>query len=339
VKRYDVTACLVTRGNVDMQPILDSLIFDKVIVWDNSKRDVDEKAYGRYAAAEEAETEVVYFQDDDVILNADTQRALLATWEPGMYLTNMEQGHNHSYPGLNWCAWGAVTERKSYRDAFARWFSAGNSIDEPGFKLHGADIVFSLLHPKTRNVDLGRQHLSYAFGDDRLCQTEDYNSVKVDFYNRAKRLADTVVKLNLGSGGFPLDGFENLDAQNGWRYEDGLGAYADGSVQAITISHSLMYVPEHEWPYVFAEIARVLEPGGVLRVTEDSTDDPISERFGGHEDAVTLTSLDRVMRSMKDAGFEAHPVSADESFYRDDSLIQNRHGGEPKVFFCEGVRA
>lgn len=336
MNQSDVTACLVTRGNVDMQPILDSLIFDNVIVWDNSKR-VDEKAYGRYAAAEEAPTDVVYFQDDDVILDAGTQQALLSEWKPGEYLTNMEQGHNRAYPGLNWCAWGAVTERKSYRDAFARWFAAGNRIDEPGFKLHGADIVFSLLHPNTRNVDLGRSHQSYAFGADRLYQAEGYDRMKVDFYNRAKRLAEGV-KLNLGCGGYPLPGFVNLDAQNGWRFEHGLGSYPDGSVSAVTISHALMYVPQEEWPEVFSEFARVLKPGGVLRVTEDSTDDPLSERFGGHHDAVTLTTRELVRRSMKDAGFIPYSVPAGQSFYRDDSLIQNRHGGEPKVFFCEGVR-
>ncbi len=337
MNQKDVTACLVTRGNVDMDPIVESLIFDNVILWDNSKRP-DEKAYGRYAAAEEAETEVVYFQDDDVILTGEQQQRLLDKWQPGEYLTNMEQGHNRAYPGLCWCAWGAVTERKSYRDAFARWFKAGNRIDEPGFKLHGADIVFSLLHPKTRNVDAGRRHLTYATGKDRLYQAEDYHAMKVDFYNRAKRLAKGV-KLNLGSGGFPLPDFDNLDAQNGWRFEHGLGSYPDGSVQAVTISHSLMYVPQDEWPQVFSELARVLEPGGILRVTEDSTGDASSERFGGYHDAVTLTTPELVRQSMKDAGFIPYAMPANESFYRDESLIQNRHGGEPKVFFCEGVRA
>ena len=32
----DVTAVIVTRGDVDLQPVLDSLIFDKVVIWNNS---------------------------------------------------------------------------------------------------------------------------------------------------------------------------------------------------------------------------------------------------------------------------------------------------------------
>ena len=43
----DVTACLVTRGDVDMTPIYESLIFPTVILWDNSKRQ-DWKVAGRY---------------------------------------------------------------------------------------------------------------------------------------------------------------------------------------------------------------------------------------------------------------------------------------------------
>lgn len=42
----DVVACIVTRGDVDLTPILDSLIFEDVVVWDNSIRP-DWKCAGR----------------------------------------------------------------------------------------------------------------------------------------------------------------------------------------------------------------------------------------------------------------------------------------------------
>ncbi len=93
------------------------------------------------------------------------------------------------------------------------------------------------------------------------------------------------MKLNLGSGAHPLEGFVNLDKQNGWTFEQGLW-YSDRSVEAITISHALMYVPLAEWPRVFTELARVLVPGGIVRITEDATNDPESERYGGFHDAV-----------------------------------------------------
>ena len=48
-----VSAVLVTRGNVDMTAIVESLPFDDVVVWDNSIRN-DLGIYGRYAAIAEA---------------------------------------------------------------------------------------------------------------------------------------------------------------------------------------------------------------------------------------------------------------------------------------------
>ena len=145
------------------------------------------------------------------------------------------------------------------------------------------------------------------------------------------------MKLNLGSGAHPLEGFENLDAENGWRFEDGL-EYPDASVEGITISHALMYVELRSWPCVFSEISRVLAPGGVVRTTEDATDDPASERYGGFHDAVTLTSARLVNLQMGIAGLEAGQLGERETTFRDDSLIQSWHGGSPKCFFCEGVK-
>lgn len=147
------------------------------------------------------------------------------------------------------------------------------------------------------------------------------------------------MKLNLGSGAHPLEGFENLDAETGWRFEDGLGAYPDGSVEAITISHALYRLPLADWPPAFAEFARVLEPGGILRITEDSTDDRRSPRYGGFHDAVTLTSAELVIAHMDAAGFEyVARIASGFSRFRDGSLIQRWHGEPPKVFHVEGTK-
>lgn len=145
------------------------------------------------------------------------------------------------------------------------------------------------------------------------------------------------MKLNLGSGARPLDGFDNLDLENGWRFQDGL-PYPDGSVEGVTISHALMYVPLDEWPPVFTEIARVLAPGGVVRVTEDATDDPSSSRNGGFPGAVTLTSSWLVLQHLTAAGLHAAQVRSDQTFFEDRSLVQQHHGRSPKVFHVEGVK-
>lgn len=145
-----------------------------------------------------------------------------------------------------------------------------------------------------------------------------------------------MVKLNLGSGPQPLKGFVNLDANTGWRFEDGLGDYPDGSVEAITVGHALMYVELKDWPAVFQEFARVLASGGIVRVTEDSTGDPASERFGGWHDAVTLTTPELVRAYLKDAGFRTRAHTAESTGFKDGSLLQAFHGPAPKCFWIEG---
>lgn len=155
------------------------------------------------------------------------------------------------------------------------------------------------------------------------------------------------LRLNLGCGTpntpswHPMPGFVNLDRSLGWRFEDGLGEFADGSVAGISVSHSMMYVSGDDWPGVVAEFARVLKPGGVVRITEDDTTNPASSRYGGWRGsapAVTLTDPAMVRRHLEIAGFTVHDVTADTSRYPDASLCQAQHGKAPDCFWIEGVR-
>ena len=144
-----------------------------------------------------------------------------------------------------------------------------------------------------------------------------------------------MTRLNLACGPHELEGFDNLNPP-AWRFEEGLG-YPDGSVEGISVSHGTMYVALTDWPYVFSEFARVLEPGGIVRITEDATDDPESERFGGWHDAVTLTSKKLVAKHLRAAGLTVvRGIDADSTAFTDRSLIQAWHGPEPKVFHVEG---
>ncbi len=141
--------------------------------------------------------------------------------------------------------------------------------------------------------------------------------------------------LNLGSGAHPLAGFDNLDQATGWRFQDGLGRYADGSVEACTASHSLMFLPLDLWPAFLAEVMRVLQPGGILRITEDDAENPESPRYGGFHDAVTLTGPAMLRRELKAAGFKVRKHTATTTGFRDGALLQANHGREPKVCFFE----
>lgn len=145
------------------------------------------------------------------------------------------------------------------------------------------------------------------------------------------------MKLNLASGAHPLDGFANLTPPD-WHFQDGLNQYASESVEGITESHGLMFLPFNEWPALFTEIHRVLVPGGVVRITEDATDDPRSERYGGFAGAVALTTRGLVAKYIAEAGLRPAFVQHDLSCFHDLSLVQSWHGKPPKVFHVEGVK-
>ncbi len=153
-----------------------------------------------------------------------------------------------------------------------------------------------------------------------------------------------MTKLNLGYGppsgpdSHPLSGFINLDKHDGWHFEDGLADYLDGSIEGISCSHALMYVDLPHWPFIFSEFARVLEPGGVIRITEDETANPRSSRYGGFHDAVTLTSAKMIAYYLLAAGLEPRILNADQTLFKDDSLMQSWHGKAPKVCFVEGIK-
>jgi len=157
--------------------------------------------------------------------------------------------------------------------------------------------------------------------------------------------AERLLNLGCGTRGtrswHPMPGCVNLDKSMGWRFEDGLGQYWDASIDGITISHALMYVAAEAWPALFKEFARVLRPGGVLRITEDDTENPESSRHGGwrgSQPAVAQTSARLVLEAMAAAGLHASEVTRDTSARADKVLSQAQHGDPPDVFFAEGVK-
>ena len=99
-----VTAVLVTRGDVDLEPIVSTLIFDRLIVWNNAAVGVEDMgAYGRYAALDHVETSHVYYQDDDCTVSADAQAGLVwqASRHPERMVSNMREHHNAGMPHLH----------------------------------------------------------------------------------------------------------------------------------------------------------------------------------------------------------------------------------------------
>jgi len=140
-----------------MDPILKTLPYTDVIVWDNSKRD-DLGIYGRYAAIEEAKHDLIYVQDDDLLVTCHDE--LLQSYEPGRVLCNYPEPWD-----IPWVARGAIFQRDMPKAAFARYF-AKYPMDNY-FTHHACDGIFTLLSD-CKVVDYGSVDLPHGFDDGRV---------------------------------------------------------------------------------------------------------------------------------------------------------------------------
>lgn len=109
------------------------------------------------------------------------------------------------------------------------------------------------------------------------------------------------MKLNLGSGDKPLDGYLNIDRKMGgqagtqiqWRDGAKCRTFHDGEVDEVRASHILEHFGFEQTADVLAEWVRVLKPGGVLKIAVPNfnwiianRDNPLAEPYlmGGHLD-------------------------------------------------------
>lgn len=153
----NVSAVIVTRGDVDISPILGSLPFDDIVVWDNSQRE-DLGLYGRYAGIAECEHDVIYVQDDDLICLRPAE--LLEHYEPGSVICNWQGAYDIPFPGR-----GAMFDRDLPAQVFDRYFEQFEM--DHWFTHFGCDGVFALL-ADVRVGDFGMEHLPHAFNPGRI---------------------------------------------------------------------------------------------------------------------------------------------------------------------------
>ncbi len=179
-----VSAVIVTRGNVDLQPILDTLPYQDVVVWDNSERD-DAKILGRYLALDETIHDVVYFQDDDVIFTAHDQ--LIDAYEPGKIIANMDA------PWVDACRYddmvllgaGSISDRELFWPVLSRYHDA--HPDDTTSLLYEPDFIVGTMLPWKR-VDLGYQAREFADDPDRLYRQPWQAEAKDRVRSRAREL-------------------------------------------------------------------------------------------------------------------------------------------------------
>ena len=166
MNRHEVTAVVVIRGETPLhKEILESLDgFSALIVWDNSQQD-NLRVYGRYMAALQAPTAVVYTQDDDCILPISSQQAILDAWEPGHYVANMPEGRRWEYSdGIALIGYGACFGTKSITPTFDRW-RAHWPIDELFHRQ--CDRIFTALN-RDILVDVPYTNLPDAMAGNRM---------------------------------------------------------------------------------------------------------------------------------------------------------------------------
>jgi len=190
VRAPDVTACLVTRGDrpEKVSEILESLLFENVIVWDNSQ-EPDWKCAGRYFAALRSHTRWVYFQDDDVIVPEATQRELLERAEIGACVANWGHGENpDGYDDLPLVCGGAIVERWLPWEAIAR-YAARYPLDEEF--AYEADFVVGVLYDRFVHLRLPFEiDLEIAQSPERLCNQPWQRETKFRVTQRARWIRD-----------------------------------------------------------------------------------------------------------------------------------------------------
>ena len=216
----DVTAVLVTRGDVDLAPVLASLPPAwEVIVWDNSVRE-DLAVYGRYAALEEVATALVYCQDDDCIVS-DPQ-ALVRAWHESRatavndarsllhespenlreiaqgrhVVCNMPARFRHDfYVDHALVGFGAVFQRDAPARAFARWFGTERSHridDTPEWSrfYRTCDIVFTGLTRRVL-VDVPHEDREFASAPGRMWMSHGHVQERKEMLDLVRQVRDS----------------------------------------------------------------------------------------------------------------------------------------------------
>lgn len=198
-----ISAVIVTRGDVDLAPVLHSLpqAWEK-IVWDNSQR-TDLSVYGRYAAIAECEHELIYVQDDDCVLEPDSIRALveLALNRPSPLqhvIANMPGRFRPHYPDSALIGFGAIFQRDLPERAFEQfkryhlWDSDKQMTEAEGAEFRRTcDVVFTTLTPRIL-VDAPYADLPWASGPDRMYRQQTHVGERARMLELARAVRDGV---------------------------------------------------------------------------------------------------------------------------------------------------
>ena len=219
----NVSACLVTRGDVDMQPVIDSLPPSwEIVIWDNSGKilmrpgsdDGDPRAmqrlwgvtaadlsvYGRYAAIEYASHDLIWVSDDDVI--ASDPQAIVDEWghvafhlgNHDLLVANMPQEFRHDgYTDSCLVGFGSCFHRDAPKRAFEKFFGTGRNgqhytRDHAHFN-RCADVVFTTLTPRVL-VDIPKTDREMASDSNRMWKQPGHLDERTQMLNLVRQVRD-----------------------------------------------------------------------------------------------------------------------------------------------------
>ena len=192
-----VSAVLVTTGRTDLAPVLDSLIFDDVVVWDNSRESVDQMTYGRALAVSRAKNKVIYSQDDDLIHSPENQARIVGSYQPGVLTGCMwkkwsdgarGQGIVNGYDDLVFAGSGSVYDHDIPAAAAALYLEHYPLNDF--FRLW-ADTIIGVLSPN-QQLDIRFEALPCAVAPDRMANMKGGVALKTEAIRRAREIRDMV---------------------------------------------------------------------------------------------------------------------------------------------------
>jgi hypothetical protein len=205
----EVAAIIVTKGDQDLTPVLASLPEEwDVLVWSNgagnlvnyrtvtSVRVQDLSVYGRYAAIEYTDADLIYVQDDDCIVS--NPHVLVHNWLIGERETgrddhvvcNMPPEFRHDfYTDHALVGFGAVFHRDAPQRAFDRlnksgiWMAPDDTLFEST-----CDIVFTALTPRVL-VNVPVENMTWAYHYDRMYRQPEHQAERVRMLDLVRQLA------------------------------------------------------------------------------------------------------------------------------------------------------
>lgn len=214
----NVSVVIPTRGNVDLQPVIDSLPPAwEIVFWDNGERMVtrsdgfaevcsDLSVYGRYAAIQYATHDLCFTQDDDVIVSdpqaiVDAWMECGADWPDeaeeirrGLLVANMPQEFRPHYTDSCLVGFGACFHRDLPGRAFLefaelRGLEAGWPTKKGAeFFNRCCDVVFTTLTPRVL-MDVPKVDREFASDPDRMWKQPEHHGERQRMLALARTLA------------------------------------------------------------------------------------------------------------------------------------------------------